>query len=69
MVVAGKAKVINGDKELILNVGDSTYIPVENIHRLENIREELLILIEVQCGNYLGEDDIVRLDDVYGRVK
>jgi mannose-6-phosphate isomerase-like protein (cupin superfamily) len=47
---------------------ESTYIPVETKHRLENRQREPLVIIEVQCGDYLGEDDIVRFDDRYGRV-
>jgi mannose-1-phosphate guanylyltransferase/mannose-6-phosphate isomerase len=46
---------------------ESTFIPVETRHRLENPGQELLAIIEVQCGDYLGEDDIVRFDDKYGR--
>ncbi len=66
-VVGGKAKVTNGEQELLLGPGQSTYIPIEVKHRLENPGDEPVILIEVQCGNYLGEDDIVRFEDVYGR--
>jgi mannose-1-phosphate guanylyltransferase/mannose-6-phosphate isomerase len=47
---------------------ESTYIPIETRHRLENRGTEPLVVIEVSCGAYLGEDDIVRLDDQYGRV-
>ena len=68
VVVSGTAKVLNDDKELVLGVNESTFIPAQHRHRLENIGSELLILIEVQTGDYLGEDDIVRLQDVYGRV-
>ena len=53
----------------MLNVNESTYIPVETRHRLENPGTEPLVMIEVQCGHYVGEDDIVRFDDQYGRVK
>lgn len=67
IVVGGTAKVLNDDQELTLNVNESTYIPAEHKHRLENIGEELLVMIEVQTGSYLGEDDIVRFQDVYGR--
>ena len=52
---------------LILNQYESTYIPLGSIHSLENLCSEVLIIIEVQCGTYLGEDDIVRYDDIYGR--
>ncbi len=67
VVVRGEAKVQVGEKEFILRAGESTYIPVEEKHRLANETEEPLYLIEVQCGAYLGEDDIVRFEDVYGR--
>lgn len=67
VVVSGTAEVVNGDSELTLNVNESTFIPVGNKHRLSNISSELLVIIEVQTGSYLGEDDIVRFQDVYGR--
>jgi mannose-1-phosphate guanylyltransferase / mannose-6-phosphate isomerase len=67
VVVCGKALVTNGDDQIELTINQSTYIPLGNKHRLENPGAEQLILIEVQCGNYLGEDDIVRYEDVYGR--
>ena len=66
-VVSGQAKVTIGEDVSILQAGQSTYIPIEVKHRLENPSAEPVILIEVQCGSYLGEDDIVRFDDVYGR--
>lgn len=68
VVVQGTALVINGDKELELKDNESTFIPATHKHRLENAGNELLVLIEVQTGSYLGEDDIVRFQDVYGRV-
>ena len=68
VVVSGIAKVLNGEKELILNVNESTFICAEHKHRLENITSEPLVIIEVQTGSYLGEDDIVRFEDIYGRV-
>ena len=67
IVVQGKAGVLNDDKEMTLNVNESTFIPAEHKHRLENIGTEQLVMIEVQTGSYLGEDDIVRFRDVYGR--
>lgn len=67
VVVSGTALVVNGDDELTLQVSQSTYIPAGNKHRLSNMGKELLVLIEVQTGPYLGEDDIVRFDDIYGR--
>lgn len=68
IVVSGTAKVTNGDKEILLTENQSTYIPVGVVHALENLGKVPLELIEVQSGSYLGEDDIVRLSDVYGRV-
>mgnify|MGYP003386307249 CR=1 FL=1 len=67
VVVSGMAHVINGDKDLMLSTNESTYIPAGHKHRLENPGVVELVLIEVQSGQYLGEDDIVRLDDAYGR--
>ncbi len=66
-VVSGTAKVRVGDDEFLLERNQSTYIPVETLHRLENATDRDLHLIEVQCGDYFGEDDIVRLEDRYGR--
>mgnify|MGYP001978134333 CR=1 FL=1 len=68
VVTKGIATVINAEKEIILGVNESTYIPAGNKHRLENKGDETIVLIEVQTGDYLGEDDIVRFDDIYGRV-
>ena len=67
IVVSGTAKVTNGDKELMLTENQSTYIPVGVVHALENPGKIPLELIEVQSGSYLGEDDIVRFEDRYGR--
>jgi mannose-1-phosphate guanylyltransferase len=67
VIVTGMAKVINGDQELMLNNNESTFIPAGNKHRLENPGVIDLVIIEVQCGDYLGEDDIVRFQDIYGR--
>ncbi|MEO8670008.1 MAG: mannose-1-phosphate guanylyltransferase/mannose-6-phosphate isomerase [Tahibacter sp.] len=66
-VVAGVAKVRIGDREFLLNANESTYIPIDTLHRLENPTAQDVHLIEVQCGAYFGEDDIVRLEDRYGR--
>ena len=68
-VVRGTAKVRLGDKEFLLEANESTYIPVETQHRLENPGTEDVHLIEVQTGDYFGEDDIVRYEDIYGRVE
>lgn len=67
IVVSGTAKVVNGDQELLVATNESTYIPAGHKHRLENPGKIDLIMIEVQSGAYLGEDDIVRFEDVYGR--
>ena len=67
IVVSGLAEVTNGDRVLTLNANESTYIPAEHRHRLTNIGPDLLVMIEVQSGSYLGEDDIVRFEDKYGR--
>ena len=69
IVVSGTAKVTNGDKIFLLSENESTYIPVGVVHALENPGKVKLELIEVQSGSYLGEDDIVRFEDLYGRVK
>ncbi len=69
IVVSGSAKVTNGEKTFLLAENESTYIPVGVIHALENPGKVNLELIEVQSGSYLGEDDIVRFEDLYGRVK
>ena len=67
IVVSGKAKVTNGKKTFLLSENESTYIPVGVVHALENPGNEELELIEVQSGSYLGEDDIIRFEDLYGR--
>ena len=67
VVVKGTAKITNGDKVLMLMEDQSTYIPLGQKHRLENPGIIPLELIEVQSGSYLGEDDIVRFEDMYGR--
>lgn len=67
IVVRGTAKVTCDDREMLLTENQSTYIPLGAVHRLENPGKVELDLIEVQSGSYLGEDDIVRYDDVYGR--
>lgn len=69
VVVKGTAKIVNGEQTLLLTENQSTYIPIGAMHRLENPGKFPLELIEIQSGGYLGEDDIVRFDDVYGRVE
>ncbi len=67
VVVSGTAKVVNGEQELLIRTNESTFIPAGHRHRLENPGKLDLVMIEVQSGSYLGEDDIVRFDDRYGR--
>ncbi len=67
VVVSGSALITRGEEEVLLKEDESTYIPLGTLHRLENPGKINLELIEVQSGSYLGEDDIVRFDDVYGR--
>jgi mannose-1-phosphate guanylyltransferase len=67
VVVSGTAKIQNGDLEILLTENESTYIPVGVVHALENPGKIPLELVEVQSGSYLGEDDIVRFNDRYGR--
>ena len=67
VVVRGTAEVTRDDEIFTLGVNESTYIPVEAIHRLRNPGSEPLHIVEVQCGGYLGEDDIERFEDIYGR--
>jgi len=67
IVVSGTAKVVCGDNETLLTANQSTYVPPCTAHRLENVGVLPLILIEVQNGEYLGEDDIVRFQDDYSR--
>ena len=69
VVVSGNAKVVNGGTILYLGENQSTYIPKNTVHRLENVeKRKKLRLIEVQCGAYTGEDDIERLEDDHGRI-
>jgi mannose-1-phosphate guanylyltransferase/mannose-6-phosphate isomerase len=67
IVVSGTAKVVRGEDEIMLTENQSTYIPLGSKHRLENPGKIPLHLIEVQSGAYLGEDDIVRYEDIYKR--
>lgn len=69
IVVKGTAKVTNGERELLVTENQSTYIPLGVVHALENPGKVPLELIEVQSGSYLGEDDIVRFEDRYGRLE
>jgi len=67
VVTAGVAFVTIGDGETQLRVGQSVYVPQNTKHRLRNAGDEPLVIVEVQIGAYLEEDDIVRFDDLYGR--
>jgi mannose-1-phosphate guanylyltransferase/mannose-6-phosphate isomerase len=67
VVVSGTAKAVNGQQEMLVRTNESTFIPAGHRHRLENPGKVDLVMIEVQSGSYLGEDDIVRFDDAYGR--
>lgn len=67
IVVSGMARVVNGEGDFLLNTNESTFIPAGHRHRLVNPGVIELVMIEVQSGEYLGEDDIVRFNDVYGR--
>lgn len=67
VVVTGTARVTNGEKISLLTENQSTYIPKKHRHRLENGGGVPLEIIEVQCGDYVGEDDIIRFEDTYGR--
>ena len=68
VVLNGCAEVVNGDRVLTVSANESTFIPAGTKHRLANHGEEDLTIIEVQTGSYVGEDDIVRYEDVYGRI-
>lgn len=67
IVVSGMAKVVNGEQEFLIQTNESTYIAAGHQHRLHNPGKIPLVMIEVQSGAYLGEDDIVRFEDIYGR--
>ena len=69
VIVQGTAKVTLNDKEIIVKTGEAIDIAIGASHRVENANENLLVFIEVQKGNYLGEDDIVRLQDDFGRTE
>lgn len=67
VVVRGTARITLDDEVFDLTVNESTHIPIGAVHRIENPGDEPVHIIEVQCGDYLGEDDIVRIEDNYGR--
>ena len=68
VVVAGSAHVTVDDKVMDIDAGQSVYVPKGAVHRMENFGVIPMVLVEVQIGKYLGEDDIIRHDDVYKRV-
>src|SRR5262245_3274250 len=68
MAVMGQAKVTLEGKEILLAAGEAVDVPVGAAHRIENVGSELLVFIEIQRGDYLGEDDIQRLQDDFGRL-
>ncbi|HVV69539.1 MAG TPA: phosphomannose isomerase type II C-terminal cupin domain [Gammaproteobacteria bacterium] len=67
VVVAGSPTLTVGEQQKVYHVDESIYIPKEAMHRIENFTDQVCTIIEVQVGDYLGEDDIVRIEDVYGR--
>ncbi|MFT3741786.1 MAG: phosphomannose isomerase type II C-terminal cupin domain [Gammaproteobacteria bacterium] len=67
VVVQGNPTLTIGDEQRVYQINEAVYIPIEAKHRIENFTEGVCVLIEVQVGDYLGEDDIVRFEDVYGR--
>lgn len=69
VIVKGTAKVTIGDREVLTHENESAYVPKSTLHRLENPGKVLLEIIEVQNGEYVGEDDIMRVEDYYGRIK
>ena len=66
--MSGTATVTRGDKEYLVCANESTYIPMGEVHRLENVGKIPLVMIEAQVGEYLGEDDIIRISDDFKRV-
>ena len=67
VVVSGTARVTLDDRDIVVEKGEAIDIPIGSAHRVENPGDELLVFIEVQRGSYLGEDDIIRLQDDFGR--
>ncbi|EKE01044.1 MAG: mannose-6-phosphate isomerase [uncultured bacterium] len=68
VVVAGSPTITVDDMVKVYQVNDHVFIPVGAVHRIENLTDMSVIVVETQYGSYLGEDDIIRLDDVYGRI-
>lgn len=69
IVVAGSPTITVDDTQKIYHPNDYIYIPIDTLHRIENFSDDIVKIIEVQFGSYLGEDDIVRIEDTYGRAK
>ena len=67
-IVKGKVEVTLGDKKSVYSYGETISVPVGTIHRIENLGDETAEIIEVQTGTYFGEDDIIRLEDDFGRI-
>ena len=67
VVIQGEPTMTVGDRTRIYAVNESVFIPRETIHRIKNLTDQPAMVIEVQIGSYLGEDDIIRLEDIYGR--
>jgi len=68
-IVKGKLEITLGDKKEVYNYGQTIIVPVGTVHRIENIGDDAAEIIEVQTGTYFGEDDIVRIEDDFGRIK
>jgi mannose-6-phosphate isomerase len=68
IVVAGMPTITVGDEKKVYKINDYIYIPTDSLHRIENLSNDIVKIIEVQIGSYLGEDDIVRVEDTYGRI-
>ena len=69
IIVSGEATITIGEESKVFKPNESTYIPIGSKHRMENLTDQEVVFVEVQVGKYLGEDDIERFDDVYGREK
>ncbi len=67
VVIKGKPQVIIDKMKKKLHENDHVFIPINSVHRIENNTDKMVVIVEVQIGTYLGEDDIIRLEDIYGR--
>ncbi|MCW9035025.1 MAG: phosphomannose isomerase type II C-terminal cupin domain [Rhodospirillales bacterium] len=68
VVTAGQIRVTKGKEQFDLLENESTFVQMGEVHRLENVTKNIVTILEIQTGDYLGEDDIVRFDDTYGRI-